>query len=98
MSVVLLAHYEVSDAERFIAAFDGYEAERRRAGALARGLVRSLDDPSAFVAVIEFGSRGEAAAFAASPDRAATLREAGVMRIADQLLETVRPIAPTPAA
>lgn len=98
MSVVLLAQYEVSDPERLIAAFDGYEAQRRRAGAVTRGLVRSLDDPGVLVAVIEFGSREEAEAFAASPDRAATLREAGVTRITDRLLEIVRPFSPIAAA
>jgi len=97
MAVMLLAHYEVSDPDRFLAAFDGYEASRRQAGAIARGLMRSLDDPATLVAIIEFGSRDEAEAFAASPDRAATLREAGVTRTTDELHETVRPIAPVAA-
>ena len=98
MSVVLLAHYEAQDPERLIAAFDGYEAERRRAGAVTRGLARALGAPGTLVAVIEFGSRAEAEAFAGSPGRAATLREAGVTGVTDELLETVRPIAPITAA
>ena len=98
MSVVLLAHYEARDPERLIAAFDGYEAERRRAGAVTGGLVRSLADPGTLVAVIEFASRAEAEAFAGSPGRAETLREAGVTRVADELLETVRPLSPISAA
>lgn len=98
MSVVLLAHYEVPDSERFLAAFDDFDAERRRSGALTHGLVRSLDDPRAMVAVIAFGSRPEAEAFAASPQRAAALRDAGVTRIDDQLLEAIRPIAAVAAA
>jgi hypothetical protein len=98
MSVVLLAHYEAQDPERLIAAFDGYEAERRRAGAVTRGLARSLADPGTLVAVIEFASRAEAEAFAVSPERAATLREAGVTGVTDELLETVRRIVPVASA
>ncbi len=94
MAVMLLAQYEVSDAERFVAAFDGYEATRRGAGAIGSGLMRAADDPATMVAMITFGSRAEAQAFASSPDRAATLAGAGVTRTTDRLLETVRPFAP----
>ena len=45
MAVMLLARYEVTDLDRFLEAFDGFEAQRRRAGATAAGLVRSLDHP-----------------------------------------------------
>ena len=98
MSVVLLAHYEVPDSERFLAAFDDFEAQRRGSGALTHGLVRSLDDPRTMVAVIAFGSRAEAEAFAAGPQRAAALRDAGVTRITDEFLEAIRPIAAVAAA
>ena len=98
MSVVLLAHYQVSDPERLIAAFDGFEAQRRESGALARSLVRSLTDPGEIVAVIVFGSREEAVAFAARPDRATALREAGVTRTIDEFMETLRPMAAVAAA
>ena len=43
MAVMLLARYEVADRDRFLEAFDGFEPARRRAGATAAGLVRSLD-------------------------------------------------------
>lgn len=98
MSVVLLARYEVSDPERLIAAFDGFEARRRSAGALTRGLVRSLAAPDEMVAVIVFGSREEAEAFAGDDARAAALRDAGVTRTTDEFLETIRPMAPVAAA
>lgn len=97
MSVVLLAHYEVSDPERLIAAFDGFEPQRRSAGAITRGLVHSIADPTEMVAVIVFGSREEAEAFAASEERAAVLRDAGVTRTTDEFLETIRPMAPVAA-
>ena len=98
MAVMLLAQYEVADAGRFLEAFDGYEEARHRAGAVLRGLMRPADEPSVMVAVIGFGTREEAEAFAADPDRAATLKAAGVTRTTDRILEVVRPVSPVGAA
>lgn len=98
MAVMLHAQYEVADAGRFLEAFDGYEDARRRAGAVSRGLLSPADEPSVMVALIGFGTREEAEAFASDPDRAATLKAAGVTRITDRILEVVRPVSPVGAA
>ena len=50
------------------------------------------------VAVIGFGTREQAEAFASDPDRAATLKAAGVTRTTDRILEVVRPLSPVGAA
>jgi hypothetical protein len=94
MAVMLLAQYEVTDVGRFLQAFDGYEDARRRAGAVSRGLLSPADDPSVMVALIGFDTREQAEAFAADPDRAATLKAAGVGRVTDRILEVIRPISP----
>lgn len=98
MAVMLLARYEVTDLSRFVEAFDGFEAQRRRAGATAAGLVRSLDDPRMLVALIEFPSPEAAQAFAMSPERLRTLEDAGVVRRTDELLEVLHPVAAIPSA
>lgn len=98
MAVMLLAQYEVADADRFLEAFDGYEDARRRAGAVVRGLLGPADEPSVMVALIGFGTREQAEAFASDPDRAATLKAAGVTRTTDRILEVVRPVSPVGAA
>jgi hypothetical protein len=94
MAVMLHAQYEVADVGRFLEAFDGYEDTRRRAGATSRGVLSPADEPSVMVALIGFGTREEAEAFAADPGRAATLKAAGVRRTTDRILEVVRPVAP----
>ncbi len=94
MAVMLLAHYEIEDLDRFLEVFDGFAAQRRAAGALTAGLARSLDDPGTVVATIGFPTREQAAAFAASPERAEALRAAGVVVSHDELLGEVRPAAP----
>ena len=93
MAVMLLARYEVTDPDRFLEAFDGFEAARTRAGATTAGLVRSLEDPQTLVALIEFPSREVAEAFAGSPERTQTLEDAGVIRRTDEFVEVVRPVA-----
>lgn len=98
MGVMLLAQYEVTDAERFLAAFDGYEDARRRAGAVVRGLFGPADEPSVMVALIGFDTREQAESFASDPDRAATLKAAGVTRTTDRILEVLRALSPVGAA
>ena len=98
MAVMLLARYEVTDRDRFLEAFDGFEPARRRAGATAAGLVRSLDHSGTLVALIEFASREAAEEFAMSAERARTLKEAGVITTTDEFLEVMRPITATAAA
>lgn len=93
MAVMLVARYEVSDLDRFLEAFDGFEATRRSGGATATGLVRSLDDPRTLVALIEFASREAAEAFATSAERTRTLEGAGVTSRTDELMEVVRAVA-----
>ena len=94
MAVVLLAHYEIGDLDRFLEVFDGFAPQRRAAGALTAGLARSLDDPGTVVATIGFTTREQAAAFATSPERAEALRAAGVTARRDELLGELRPPAP----
>ena len=96
MAVMLLAHYEVQDLDRFLEAFDGFAAQRRAAGALSAGLARSLDDPRVVVATIGFPTLEAAEAFAASPERREALRAGGVTAQRDEILGEVRP--PEPAA
>ena len=91
MPAVLLAHYEVSDRERFIKVFDAFEDERGRAGAVAKALLASGDDPGTLVAVIEFPTREAAQAFAGSPVRAEALQRATVVDRADEILDVERP-------
>ena len=91
MPAILLAHYEVTDRERFIEVFDGFAPARAQAGATARGLRTAADDPGAFVAVLEFPSRAEAEAFASSPERRAALERATVTDLADEITDVVRP-------
>ena len=55
MAVMLLAHYEVTDLDRFL---DGFDGARKRAGATTVGLVRSSEDPRTLVALIEFAWTG----------------------------------------
>jgi hypothetical protein len=93
MAVMLLAHYEVTDLDRFLEAFDGFEGARKRAGAATVGFVCSSEDPRSLVALIEFPSREAAEAFALSPERTQTLEDAGVISRTDELLEVVRPVA-----
>lgn len=95
MAVVLLAHYEVEDLDRFLDAFDGFASQRRAAGALTAGLARALDDERVVVATIGFATREEAEAFAADPARREALRAGGVVSRRDELLGEVRPPAPT---
>ena len=85
--------YEPNDRNRFLEAFDGFEPARRRAGATAAGLVRSLDHSGTLVALIEFASREAAEEFAMSAERARTLKEAGVTTTTDEFLEVMRPIS-----
>jgi hypothetical protein len=92
MAVMLHAHYEVADLDRFLEAFDGFEEARRKAGATTVGLVRSSEEPRALVALIEFASREAAEGFAMSPQRLRTLEDAGVSTRTDELFEVVRPI------
>ena len=70
MPAVLLAHYEVSDRERFIKVFDAFEDERGRAGAVAKALLASGDDPGTLIAVIEFPTREAAPARPRSSSKA----------------------------
>jgi hypothetical protein len=98
MAVMLLARYELTEPDRFLEAFDGFEGARQRAGAITHGLARSMDDPRTVVAMIEFASRGAAEAFAADPERLATLDAAGVRERTDELLEVIRPLASISAA
>lgn len=98
MAVMLLAQYEVADAERFLEAFDGYEEARRRAGAVLRCVLGPADEPSVMVAVIGFDTREQAEAFATDPQRAATLKAAGVTRTTDRILEVLRPLSPVDPA
>ena len=93
MAVILLAHYKITDMGQFLAVFDGFEEVRVRAGATAVGVVRSLDDPTTLVALIEFASRDAAEAFAMSPERMRALRDAGVVGRTDEFLEVIRPFA-----
>ncbi len=94
MAVMLLAHYEVEDLDRFLEAFDGFAAQRRAAGALTAGLARSLAEPGTVVATIGFPDREAAEAFAASAERIEALRAGGVTSRRDEILAEVRPPAP----
>ncbi|WP_217913479.1 hypothetical protein [Miltoncostaea marina] len=89
-STLLLARYEVQDVDRFVAAFDGYEATRREAGATGARLVRSPDAPGTVIALIDFPDRPAARAFAELPDRLRTLEAAGVRSRTDELCEVIR--------
>lgn len=91
MSAVLLARYEVSDRARFIEVFDAFEAEREAAGAVARALLASADEPGALVAMIEFPTREAARTFARSSARAAALERASVTDRTDEILDVERP-------
>ena len=92
MAVMLLARYELTDLNRFLEAFDGFDGARKRAGATTVGLLRSSEDPRTLVALIEFASREGAETFATSPERIRTLEDAGVSTRTDELFEVVRPI------
>jgi hypothetical protein len=92
MAVMLLARYELTDLNRFLEAFDGFDGARKRAGATTVGLLRSSEDPRTLVALIEFASREAAEAFAMTPERIRTLENAGVSTRTDEFFEVVRPI------
>ena len=89
--IVLMARYRVGELDRFLAVFEGFEATRRDSGATGHRLLGSLEDPKRLVALIEFGSREAAEAFAAGAERATALDEAGVLERADEILEDVAP-------
>lgn len=86
---VLLATYGVSDLERFRTVFDALDPTRREHGSTGHRLLRSADDPTRVVVLIDFGSRQEADAFAGSAARAEALQEAGVVSRVDEILEDV---------
>ncbi len=90
--IVLMARYRVEDLDRFLTVFKGFEATRRDHGATGHRLLGSpLEDPKRVVALIEFGSRKEAEAFAVSAAREAALDQAGVLERVDEILEDVAP-------
>ncbi len=90
--IVLMARYQVKDFDRFLTVFKGFEATRRDGGSTGHRLLRSqLGDPERVIAIIEFGSRKEAEAFAASRARETALVEAGVLERMDEILEDVTP-------
>jgi hypothetical protein len=98
MTVMLLAYYEVSDAHRFLDAFDAFEGHRRAAGARTGALVQSVEDSRAFVALIEFETLLAAKTFAESSDRVHALEDGGVLCHTDEFLEVVRPAVATAVA
>ena len=59
---VLLARYDVTDPERFMAVFDGLEATRREHGSTGHWVLRSPEEPGTVVVLIGFGSREQAEA------------------------------------
>jgi hypothetical protein len=87
---VLLARYDVADADRFLAVFDGFERARRAHGSTGHWVFRSSERPGCVIVMISFGSRDQAEGFAASPERDAALEEAGVTGRRDEILEVVR--------
>lgn len=87
--IVLIAHYRVRDVDRFHTIFAGFEATRRERGATGHRLLGSLEDPKRIVALIDFASRDAAEHFAAGPERAAALEEAGVLERSDEILEEI---------
>jgi hypothetical protein len=96
MAAVLLAHYEVTDRDRFIEEFDAFEEERVRAGAVARSLLLPDDDPGRLVALIEFPTREAARAFARSAARREALARASVTDRTEEILDVARPGGPGP--
>jgi uncharacterized protein (DUF1330 family) len=91
---VLLARYDVTDPERFMAAFDGLEATRREHGSTGHWVLRSPEEPRTVVVLISFGSREQAERFAASPEREAALRQATVAGRQDEFLDVARSSPP----
>ena len=96
MTAVLLARYRVEDRARFLEEFDAFEEERVRAGAVARALLVSDDDPGVVVALIEFPTREAAGAFARGDARREALARASVVDRAEEILEVARPWATGP--
>ena len=86
---VLMARYRVRELARFRAVFDGFEATRSERGSTGHRLLGSTEDPTSVVALIDFSSRQEAEAFAASAERLAALEEAGVVAREDELLQDI---------
>ncbi|MGE3139365.1 MAG: hypothetical protein AB7I08_15240 [Thermoleophilia bacterium] len=93
MDVVLLAHYVVRDQVEFLEAFDAFGEQRTAAGVTDCALVVSDADPRRLVAVLKFGSRASAEAFASSPQRLAALERGGVMSRNDEIHEILRPFS-----
>jgi hypothetical protein len=87
---VLLARYEVADVDRFLAVFDGFERSRGEHGSTGHWVFRRSEWPACVIVLISFDSREQAEGFAASPERDAALREAGVTGREDEILEIVR--------
>jgi heme-degrading monooxygenase HmoA len=87
---VLLARYEVTDPDRFLAVFDGFEAARREHGSTGHRVLSDTAEPGRVVVTIDFASREEAEGFAASREREAALREASAVSRQDEILELVR--------
>jgi heme-degrading monooxygenase HmoA len=90
--IVLLARYEVTDPERFLIVFDGFEEARREHGSTGHWVLRSTQEPARVVVLIRFGSREQAERFAASQEREAALRAATVTRREDEILEVARAV------
>jgi hypothetical protein len=68
-SIQFVVRFRGGDFERWKAAFDAHEPQRVKHGAVGHWVARSVDDPSEFIGVIEFTSRGGAHAYAEDPDR-----------------------------
>lgn len=87
--IVLMGRYRVGDLDRFLTVFEGFEATRRESGSTGHRLLASLEDPTRIVALIDFGSREAAEAFATGAKRVAALDEAGVVERTDEILDEV---------
>ena len=68
-SIQFVVRFRGGDFEGWKAAFDAHEPQRVKHGAVGHWVARSIDDPNAFIAVVEFASRGGAHAYAEDPDR-----------------------------
>ena len=65
----IVIRFRGPDFEAWRAAFDAHEPQRVKHGAVGHWIARSVDDPSEYIGVVEFTSRGGAHAYAEDPDR-----------------------------
>jgi hypothetical protein len=68
-SIQFVIRFRGGDFEAWKEAFEAHEPQRVKHGATGHWIARSVDDPNAFIGVVEFTSLGGARAYAEDPDR-----------------------------